>query len=447
MTWVGASVGGVDEYTFTVPLLAREIGDAVAWRFPEQVWLRGEIRNLNRSGSGHVYFTLVDPTEESDAKIPVTLFVPDKEHVNKVLIDSGGAIRMEDGLEIRVRGMVQHYPAQGTVQLRMTSIDPAFTIGQLELQRSRVLGALRSEGLLERNGRIPFPLVPLRIGLLTSGGSAAEADVVTTLNASPYAFDVSHADVRVQGPEAVASLVHALTRMDERDVDVVALVRGGGAATDLAVFDDEQLARAIAAARHPVLTGIGHQTDVSIADEVAARPYKTPTDLAHGLIAVVTHFVERLDAAEQRTITGTRHRLERARRTVAPLAERVTRSAGRTLGFARTRVGTAGSVLGRVAGLHTAAASVRLDRAEDELQRRTRARLSRATEQTRSLDQRLSVVHPRRTLERGWSITRSTSGAALSSVDGLRPGDRVTVELADGTLTAGITDIERTDRT
>jgi exodeoxyribonuclease VII large subunit len=434
----------VDDYTYSVAQLSREIGDAIAWRFPEPVWLRGEIRNMSRARSGHVYFSLVGPAEESDAKIPVTLFLPDKEEVNRVLMASGGTIRMDDGIEIRIRGPIQHYPGQSTVQMRMTTIDPAFTVGQLEIQRARVLATLRGEGLLDRNRSVPFPLVPMRVGLLTSAGSAAEADVVQTLRGSPYAFDVTTADVRVQGTEAVASLVHALNRMNDRPVDVVLIARGGGAATDLAVFDDETLARAIAGSLHPILTGIGHQTDQSIADLVAGQSFKTPTDAAHGLIARVTHFMERLAAAENRTVTSTRHRLERAHGTIAPLAGRVARSAGRTLGFAGNRVATAGSILSRVATLQTATAGARLDQAQAALDRRATARLARSQEHIASLLQQLSVVHPRRTLARGWSIARAADGAALRSVKGVTIGDAVTVELTDGKLATSITDI--TDR-
>jgi exodeoxyribonuclease VII large subunit len=234
--------------------------------------------------------------------------------------------------------------------------------------------------------------------------------------------------------------------MNDRTVDVVVIARGGGAATDLAVFDDEALARAIATSRHPIITGIGHQTDQSIADLVAGQSFKTPTDAAHGLIARVTHFVERLAAAESRTVTSTRHQLERTHGIVGPLSGRVARSAGRTLGFAGNRVTTAGSILSRVATMQTSTASSRLDQAAAALDRRSATRLTRSREQLASLVQQLSVVHPQRSLARGWSITRAADGTALRSVSGLSAGDGVTVELTDGTLAASITEItERID--
>ncbi len=176
----------MDGTTYTVGDLARAIGRAVARTFPDEIWVQGEIRDLNRASSGHVYFTLVDSghgvdresdrdsdSGEAPATLPVTLFASDKVAVNRVLTRSG-AMRMSDGVEVRIRGRVAHYPARGIVQIRMTWIDTDFTLGRLAAERDRLIKSLTSRGLIDRNTKLPMPLVPLRVGLITSVGSAAQ---------------------------------------------------------------------------------------------------------------------------------------------------------------------------------------------------------------------------------------------------------------------------------
>ena len=182
--------------------------------FPDEIWVQGEIRDLSRASSGHVYFTLVDtePEESPAAVLPVTLFESDKAVVNRILSRSG-AVRMTDGVEVRIRGRLSHYAARGTVQLRMTWIDTDFTLGRLAAERARLIASLTNRGLLERNRSLPIPLVPLRIGLVTSVGSAAHADFVDELERSGFAWKVRLFDARVQGADAVADVVRGLTTL------------------------------------------------------------------------------------------------------------------------------------------------------------------------------------------------------------------------------------------
>ncbi|HJR26864.1 MAG TPA: exodeoxyribonuclease VII large subunit, partial [Acidimicrobiales bacterium] len=284
------AVGAVPEPTWSVTELADRIGNAVRAAFRDEVWVRGEIRDLSRARSGHVYFTLTDPDEAGHACVGVMLSDRNRGAVNAALIRAGGGVRMTDGTEVRIRGRLDWYAPRGQLQLRMTAIDPAYTLGQLELARAELLARLREEGLLEANGRVPMPLVPLRIGLVTSSGSAAEADVVDTLRRSGFAFDLVRIDVRVQGHDAPIDIVRGIAEACAAGVDAVAIVRGGGARTDLQAYDDERVARAIAACPVPVLTGVGHETDRSVADEVAHRSEKTPTACAAALVGIVAEY-------------------------------------------------------------------------------------------------------------------------------------------------------------
>ncbi len=382
----------MDDRTFRVSELATAIGVALERAFPEPVWVRGEIRNLTRAASGHVYFSLVDP--DADARLDVTLFSGDKVAVNRLLVRTG-AVRMADGVEIRIRGTVTHYARRGSTQLRMTWIDPEFTLGKLAAERERAIAALRSAGLLDRQRHLHLPAVPRRVALVTSAGSAAQADFVHELQRSGFSWQVALVDSRVQGPNAVTSLVAALEQARRWRPDVIALVRGGGARSDLAVFDDIELAKAVAELPIPVITGIGHEIDTSVADLVAHRAEKTPTACAAALVTAVTEFLLRLDRAERALRTATRRRLDDLDGTIERAATRLAAASRRQLA--------------------TATASV------DALDRRTRlaarGRLRSAAIAIDHLAARVDAADPRRLLQRGFSITRTAQGELVRSAD------------------------------
>jgi exodeoxyribonuclease VII large subunit len=399
-----------EEPTLTVAELNAGIGVAVQRAFPTEVWIRGEIRDLSRPPSGHVYFDLCG----DGCTIPVTLWAGDRSVVNAVLRRAGGALRMTDGTEVRIRAQVAWWAERGRVALRMLSIDTAFTLGRLAEARERLVQTLRAEGVLALQQRLEVALVPLRVGLVTSSGSAAEADFLHTLEASGRAFVVTRADARVQGMEAEPSLLAALDALVrvEPPLDVICVVRGGGAKTDLAAFDLEAVVRAIAGMPVPVLTGIGHEVDVSVADLVAHRSFKTPTACAAALVDAVDLYCARLDAAADRTRRAVTAAVERA-------GGRLQRASGRAAAAARQHIRNQDAVLGG----HRRWLETRPARALD----REAVRLASMEANVRALD-------PARVLARGWSITRGADGRAVRSAAALAPGAAITTTFADGTV-------------
>jgi exodeoxyribonuclease VII large subunit len=460
------SVEAVEVVTYTVGDLARAVARAVNRAFPEEVWVRGEIRDLSRPASGHVYFTLLDAEadDEPPALLPVTLFESDKVAVNRVLRRSG-AVRMTDGVEVRIRGRIGYYPQRGTIQLRMTWIDTEFTLGRLAAERARLVTSLRERGLLEANLRLPLPLVPLRVGLITSVGSAAHADFLHELGTSGYAWQVLECDARVQGLDAAADIRGALNRLDEEEVDVIALVRGGGARTDLAVFDSEEVAVAIAQSTKPVLTGIGHETDVSVADLVA-RNYKTPTACAGSLVDLVAAFTARIDElglATQRAVQArlalTSSQLRHQSRRFVRAAVGAGARAGQSLRDAVDRIerATRGKMqrdMAKVDGLHhriarrgerrAAAAGAEIDRLAVSLRSAARRRLSAATGYLDQVESRVRLADPELLLERGWSITRTQTGLVVVDPDDVGSGDVLRTRVARGEIISVVTDKEET---
>ena len=420
--------------TWSVGALASAIAERLRDAFPDEVWVRGEIHDLSRPPSGHVYFSLVDDSEDGRAQLSVILSATDRVRVNRLLRKAGGRVRMSDGTDVRIRGRLDFYGPRGQLQLRMASIDPAFTLGQLAAARAELLDRLGAEGLLDANRRRPFPLLPLRVGVVTSSGSAAEADLLHELRRGGYAFEVRVADVRVQGAEAPTSVAGAIRWLSGRALDVVVVVRGGGATTDLAAFDHELVARAIAECRHPVVTGVGHEVDRTVADEVAHTSVKTPTAAGQLLVGRVADAHRRAEAAFGAIV-------DRAARCTRRAAERLDRAAARaaTAAGAATRAELArmdhvADRAARAARRRLAAADAHADAAARRLRGAADRQLEDASRRMQVLDARVRAVDPVRAMARGWSVTRLDDGTVLRSAADAPPGTVVVTTLADGRL-------------
>lgn len=423
--------------TWTVGELSQAIGERVRAAFPTEVWVRGEIHDLVRPRSGHVYFTLRDPGE-TGSQLAVMLSSANKQRVNRLLLRGGDRVRMTDGTEVRIRGRLDWYEPRGQLQVLMTSIDPAFTLGQLAAARAALLDRLRAEGLVGANALLPMPVAPLHIGLVTSVGSAAEADVLDELARSGFAFQVTVADVRVQGPDAPAAVAAAVTGLARTRVDVVIVARGGGAATDLAAFDTELVARAIAGAGRPVVTGIGHETDRSVADEVAHTAAKTPTAAAQHVVGLVALALDRAERAWHRIAVLGVHALDRADAHLDRAGARAGVAARSATHRQHARVADAGARLRRCADALLAAAARDLDGHGRRLPAATTRQLERAAQRVDVLDARTRALDPQRALARGWAIVRRADGAVVRSVGDAPPGSVLAVQVADGSLQATV---------
>ena len=360
--------------------------------FDEGVWVEGEIQGL-RKPNPHAYFTLIENIDGVKAQLNINLFAGPLRNVQAKLRQQG--IELKDGLKVRLFGRVEYYGPFGKLNLIATDVDTQFSAGDVAAKREELLRALMEKGVDKINKRIPVPLVPLRLGIISSSQAAGWADAQQHLTESGIGFAITFCDVRVQGDSAVSQIVAALNSLSRRDdIDLVMLMRGGGSKGDLAAFDDEQIAMAISKCSHPVFTGIGHEIDTSIADIVAHTANKTPTACAQSVIAIVENFLSDLSysAGSLRSLTQTA--VERARSRIAVSVERL-----------RTRPRTALERQSQKLMMH--AASVRL-------------------------------LDPVPTMARGWSITRDSSGNVVRSISDIKKGDTVVTALADGSITSTV---------
>ena len=421
--------------TYSVSELADAINGVLRSQFDGGVWVRGEIQGWNERGP-HAYFRLVEVTDTGKAVVSVQFFAPQRNKLRSLLLKNG--LHLADGLKVRIHGHLDFFAGGGTLGLKMSGIDPRFTLGELALQRDDVLRRLGEAGLLERNRSLALSVAPLRIGVVTSRDSAAWADFVHEIERSGLAFVLRLVDVRVQGATAVPEITGALRELGRHpDLDALVLIRGGGSRSELATFDAESIAMAVATSPLPVFTGLGHEIDRSVADEVAYAALKTPTACAAALVERVAGFLQRTDAVWSRIRHLAELGVQQSNAELASLAEglrhqvltAVSRSDDRLAGRSQ-RVGLAAQRALQQAEQRAATAAAAL--------RRVPQRLDHEQRHLEGIAQRVRLLDPATTMARGWSITRTTDGRTVRSATDLQPGDRLVTTFATGTATSRV---------
>ncbi len=402
--------------TFSVSEFIKTVNQAVKQRFGQGVWLHGEVQELKIPG--HVYFTLVDNDGDKKAVLSASIWQGVYSAMKTKLAESG--LQLADGLKVRVFGEPDLYSGNGRFSFKVARIDSRFTLGDLIAQREAVVKQLKLKKLYDANRSVDLPLVPLRVGIITSVGSAAHADVLKTFKDSSIGFTIFVHDARMQGDDSVSSIVAALQEMDaRRDLDVLMLVRGGGSKNDLIAFDSLEIATAIANCQLAVFTGIGHEIDVSVADEVAHLSHKTPTACATAIIELVRDFVESTEQAWDGIATLALRELESS---TSRLADRANKIGTKVL-----------DVLAR-ASKRLAMTSQRIKHRPAEILRLEKSSLDALADRVRLLD-------PVNTMARGWSITRNANGQTIRDVSKLKTGDKLVTTFANGSATSNVQEI------
>ena len=422
--------------TYTVGELADAINDQLRRGFSDGVWVRGEIDGLRNSGP-HTYFALVEDTDRGRAVMNVSLFAPMKRNLTPLL--KKNRLELGNGMKVRIYGHLDFYAPNGRLGLKMAGIDPRFTLGELSQARDQVVRRLVASGLYDANRRRPWPTAPLRVGVVTSVGTAAWHDFHHEIEASRFGFQLRVCDTRVQGDGADRSVAAAITTLARRpDVDCIVVIRGGGARNELATFDAESIAMAIATASVPVITGLGHEIDRSVADEVAHTSYKTPTACARALIDAVSTFGSEVEQAWAAITALASRRLGDASTALVDRAHRVARRTHAAVERADERLSTRADRLVATPARAIAGHEQRLAAATERLLRRPPQVLDAEARALDAASSRLALLDPVNLLRRGWSITRDADGNVVRRTDQAAPGSVITTELADGTLTSRI---------
>lgn len=391
-------------FTWTVTRLTQHIRTLLESDVTLQdVWVQGEISNLSRPSSGHVYFTLKD----MGASLRCVMWRSAASRMN---------LHLQDGMEIEAHGSIGVYEPQGAYQFYADIIRPVGE-GLLFQEYLRLKSLLEHEGLFDSERKQSIPDLPTMIGIVTSGTGAALRDILNTLQRRLPLAEVIIAPSPVQGEEAPPKLVKALSALNRQNPDVILLARGGGSIEDLWAFNDERVVRAVAASNVPVICGIGHETDFTLSDFAADLRAPTPTAAAEMATPIT---IADLTAY----LRGVRTRIATSTLRLLSTYQTDTNTQTARLRFA--------SPLRRIQTEHQRI---------DELSRRgmtsLRHRIHLDGERIRSFESRLNSLNPLGVLNRGYAVvTREMDGSLVSEVGQANSGDGIQVRVKDGTFDA-----------
>ncbi|MEI6082904.1 MAG: exodeoxyribonuclease VII large subunit [Verrucomicrobiota bacterium] len=428
----------VPNQVLSVSELTRRIKGLLEGQF-SSLWVEGEISNFATAPSGHCYFTLKD----ANAQLSAVMFrgVAGKLNFN-----------VADGQQVLARGEISVYERRGQYQIIVTQLQPK-GLGALQLAFEQLKQKLAAEGLFDPARKKPLPVLPQRIGVVTSPTGAAIRDFLNILNRRYPNRHVIINPVRVQGDGAAQEIAAAIDQFNALDlVDVIVITRGGGSLEDLWAFNEEVVARAIARSRLPTISAVGHEIDFTIADFVADLRAPTPSAAAELVVRAKEEFIAELRQLQQRLDKDLRWRVSEARRRLADcvlrqpgelvrqyqqrvddLDHRLEHATGNILGTQRHRLKTATGTL----KLLTPQTFVRqLRHRVDAHEQRLTTELARHRQAIRhrlgSLTGKLELLSPKSTLARGYSITRTADGKIVKTVRTVKPGLPVRTLVTDG---------------
>jgi exodeoxyribonuclease VII large subunit len=433
-------------HILSVSELTTRIRVLIESEFPD-LWVEGEVSNFRPAQSGHLYFTLKDER----AQVRCVCFRNEARMLK---------FRPEDGLRITVRGALSVYEQRGEYQIYVQHIEPV-GLGALQLAFEQLKQRLEAEGLFAAERKKPLPMLPRRIGLVTSPTGAAVRDVLRVLRRRFPSAHVVLFPVRVQGEGAAQEIVEALRYFNrKRLADVLILARGGGSIEDLWAFNEEIVARAVAASQIPIICGVGHETDFTIADFAADVRAATPSAAAEIVVRSREEFDRHLAELDRRLLERLRYALlERRHRLQQLIGERAFRRLPDLVRQRRQRVdelalaqaellrkrlkNTADKVRlleRRLAGIdlriRLAALRLRIEQGRERLGNVAERFFTARRHGLAALAVQLEERSPLRLLERGYAICYDASGRLLRGADGVAVGDEIAVQLARGRLGA-----------
>jgi len=430
---------------YSVSQLNREVRELLDHGFPA-LWVEGELSNFARPSSGHWYFSLKDRR----SAVRCAMF----RQRNMLL-----RFRPEEGLKVLVRARVSLYEPRGDYQLIVEHMEPSGE-GALRQQFEALKGKLEAEGLFARERKRPLPAFPRRIGVVTSPSGAAIRDILHVLRRRYPPAEVIIYPAQVQGGQAPGQILGAIRLAGERgECDVLIVTRGGGSLEDLWAFNDEAVARAIAACPIPVVSGVGHEVDFSIADFVADQRAPTPSAAAELVTPDAAELAQGLQRLAQRLQRAQQLRLQRGRESLRAamrrldqyhpgnrirermqrldeLEQRLRRAAVLAVETRRGQLQTLQARLrARTPGHRLEGLRQQLEHLAARLGRAQQARLESQRQRLRQASRALHTVSPLATLERGYAIARRLpEGTVLRRADMAAAGDAISVRLARGEL-------------
>ncbi|MEG1664995.1 MAG: exodeoxyribonuclease VII large subunit [Mucinivorans sp.] len=420
----------------SLTLLASRISGALEDTVFNNQWVTASVASLNAHSSGHCYLELVERNELNGAtmaSIRATIWASKYRMIASCFRAAVGD-ELRVGMDILVCCSVTFH-AQYGLSLNITDIDPTYTMGVTELAKARTIARLKADGVTEMNAENLLPPVVQRVAVISSESAAGWGDFVHQIDQCPYNIELTLFKATVQGSDASASVVAALEAIaqDMELFDAVVLIRGGGSVLDLACFDDYIMCSNIAQFPLPVVTGIGHQRDVSVADMVAHTSLKTPTAVADFLIARAEEFWDEIRERHQRIIERAQNILLGESLRMQKVESLLDQLSGQALHHHTLKIESLDAAL-----RHTTLRAVESRLASTEYLKQTlegsiKAAMATQIQRLTLLESKINARNPRNILRMGYSIV-TLDGHALRSVSDVQTGQIINIELTDGTI-------------
>ena len=404
--------------------LQQRIKSVIEQGLPLPVWVVAEIAECKVNYSGHCYLELVEKTESTDSKAATGI---PKAQARAVIwrsqyamlsayFESQTGSRLTAGMKILAKVTVSFHELYG-LSLQITDLDPSFTLGEVERQKQLTINQLQADGVWDCNREVELPTLVQRLAVVSSASAAGYRDFCQELQRSPYAFRHSLFEAVMQGTAAEESICAALSEIAEREdeFDAVIIIRGGGSSSDLSCFNSYRICSYVAQFPLAVITGIGHDKDVSVADMVAHTPLKTPTAVAAWLDERMALLEGKIDEAAQLLIDA-------ARTKTAAEQLRVERWAGLIRELAKRMCERELS---------------RLTLLQEQLRSAAERTIERETSRLQLALELVEAHNPKQILRRGFAVVR-LGGKAMTQTDGVTCGEQIEIELAGGTLQAEV---------
>ena len=426
---------------------------------PTTIWLRAEIHNITTNYSGHCYLDLIEKGENSDqiiAKQRATIWASTYRLLaHKFYSATGGTLQA--GMNILVEVSVEFHELYG-MSLNVRDIDPTYTLGELQRRRLEIIQRLKNRGLIDKNKQLPMPRLVQRIAVISSPTAAGYADFVHQLQNNPhgFAYSITLFPAIMQGPQTEESILSALASIELQNsgcpilspclrgtseaegvlhssFDIVVIIRGGGATSDLQAFDSEALAERCANFPLPIITGIGHLRDETILDLVAHKNLKTPTAVAEYIISHTLELDMDLIALGDRIQKSVILRLEQEKNLLTSLSAYIPQYALRLLASSDSKLTSLQHRVELKTADFIAKNRLLLDRKSDQLSALVNQQLQQQQNNLKLIETKLQLLDPQQLLKKGYSFTIH-NGKLVTSITQLTPGDTITTTLADGTV-------------
>jgi exodeoxyribonuclease VII large subunit len=436
------------------------IKDSLYMALPDMYWVIAEISEMKENYAGHCYLELIEKhPDEKNARARIKAVIWNKKYnFLRSFFENVTGEQLREGMKVLVRTKVEYHELYG-LSLIISDIDPSFTIGEMALKRQMIIKRLDEEGIFTMNKELFFPLLPQRIAVISSKGAAGYSDFINhlTKNSFGYIFYTALFETVMQGAETEQSVINSLDRIAANPgmFDAVAIIRGGGSQSDLSWFDNYNIAYYVTQFPLPVITGIGHEKDLSVTDMVAFQSLKTPTAVADHLIDCVagteSHLEEMSNVISDTAkliIDDNRNRLETFRMKLIPVAklmisdnkENLSEKLIELINFGKEYIVKAGLIpanqksrLISASGYYSTARNTHVENIRHELVSRSKSYIDKIRNRMDSLENKLMILDPVNVLKRGFTIT-TVDRKIIKSTDQISENDLIDTKFYDGNV-------------